>query len=197
MAGCFSHPSKLASLRNGTIVLLLLVSSYSHLEAGLSVGPTSPFYIASCLPLIPVHPHTASSQYHSCSLLFISSCLFHPFFHILLLCDLQLFLLWSVKYMEEAVPNLKVLPQHWLGCKSTLNAPTWKIWWANNVSRWQVGFNSAFKGLKIFLLRNAIDAHAQFIVENDEMLLTVLKTLTHFTLTQQATINSWRFQSVF
>ena len=26
---------------------------------------------------------------------------------------------------------------------------TWKIWWAlNNASRWQMGFNSAFKGLK-------------------------------------------------
>jgi len=30
----------------------------------------------------------------------------------------------------------------------TLNLLTWKIWWApNNTSRWQVGFNSAFKGL--------------------------------------------------
>jgi len=26
---------------------------------------------------------------------------------------------------------------------------TWKIWWANNASRWQTGFNSAFKGLKV------------------------------------------------
>jgi len=31
----------------------------------------------------------------------------------------------------------------------TLNPLTWKIWWApNNASRWQMGFNSAFKGLK-------------------------------------------------
>ena len=30
-----------------------------------------------------------------------------------------------------------------------LNPLTWKIWWApNNASRWQMGFNSAFKGLK-------------------------------------------------
>jgi len=30
----------------------------------------------------------------------------------------------------------------------TLNPLTWKIWWApNNASRWQTGFNSAFKGL--------------------------------------------------
>ena len=31
----------------------------------------------------------------------------------------------------------------------TLNPLTWKIWWApNNVSRWQIGFNLAFKGLR-------------------------------------------------
>ena len=31
----------------------------------------------------------------------------------------------------------------------TLKYLTWKIWWApNNASRWQVGFNSAFKRLK-------------------------------------------------
>ena len=30
----------------------------------------------------------------------------------------------------------------------TLNPLTWKIWWApNNASRWQMGFNSAFKRL--------------------------------------------------
>jgi len=30
----------------------------------------------------------------------------------------------------------------------TLNPLTWKIWWAlNNASKWQMGFNSAFKGL--------------------------------------------------
>ena len=33
----------------------------------------------------------------------------------------------------------------------TLNPLTWKIWWApNNFSRWQMGFNSAFKGLNNF-----------------------------------------------
>ena len=31
----------------------------------------------------------------------------------------------------------------------TLNRLTWNIWWApNNASRWQMGFNSAFKVLK-------------------------------------------------
>jgi hypothetical protein len=31
----------------------------------------------------------------------------------------------------------------------TLTPLTWRIWWApNNASKWQMGFNSAFKGLK-------------------------------------------------
>jgi len=31
----------------------------------------------------------------------------------------------------------------------TLNPLTWKIWWApNNASKWQMGFNPAYKGLK-------------------------------------------------
>ena len=43
----------------------------------------------------------------------------------------------------------------------TLTLLTWRIWWApNNASRWQVGFNWAFKGLnsllKIFLNMNVI-----------------------------------------
>ena len=37
-------------------------------------------------------------------------------------------------------------------CKSkplTLTPLTWRIWWVpNNASRWRMGFNSAFKGLK-------------------------------------------------
>ena len=38
-----------------------------------------------------------------------------------------------------------------LGCITlTLNLLTCRIWWApNNASRWQMGFNSAFKGLKM------------------------------------------------
>jgi len=30
----------------------------------------------------------------------------------------------------------------------TLILPMWRIWWANIASRWQMGFNSAFKGLR-------------------------------------------------
>ena len=38
-------------------------------------------------------------------------------------------------------------------CQLTLILLTWRIWWAlNNASRWQVGFNSAFKGLKRYNL---------------------------------------------
>ena len=33
-------------------------------------------------------------------------------------------------------------------CQLTLNPLTWRVWWApNNASKWQMGFNSAFKGL--------------------------------------------------
>jgi len=36
----------------------------------------------------------------------------------------------------------------WRHVPLTLNPLTWKIWWArNNASRWQIWFNSAFKGL--------------------------------------------------
>ena len=36
----------------------------------------------------------------------------------------------------------------WLEVSLTLNPLTWKIFWApNNASKWQMGFNSAFKGL--------------------------------------------------
>ena len=32
----------------------------------------------------------------------------------------------------------------------TLNLLTWRIWWApNNASKWQMGFNSSFKGLTL------------------------------------------------
>jgi hypothetical protein len=35
----------------------------------------------------------------------------------------------------------------------------WKLWWApNNASKWQMGFNSAFKGLTIY------DAHSPFFM---------------------------------
>jgi len=38
--------------------------------------------------------------------------------------------------------------QQW---KLTLTLLTWRIWWApNNASKWQMGFNSAFKGLRMW-----------------------------------------------
>jgi hypothetical protein len=39
----------------------------------------------------------------------------------------------------------------------TLNPLTWKIWWApNNASKWQMGFNSTFKGLITLLAEISI-----------------------------------------
>jgi len=35
---------------------------------------------------------------------------------------------------------------HWV---LTLTLLTWRIWWTNNASKWQVGFNSAFEGLTL------------------------------------------------
>ena len=35
----------------------------------------------------------------------------------------------------------------WPNSILTLILLTWRIWWANNASKWQMGFNSAFKGL--------------------------------------------------
>jgi len=42
---------------------------------------------------------------------------------------------------------------HYIGsclqlCHLTLTLLTWRIWWANNANKWQMGFNLAFKGLK-------------------------------------------------
>jgi hypothetical protein len=38
----------------------------------------------------------------------------------------------------------------------TLYLLMWRVWWApNNASKWQMGFNSAFKGLS-FLIKNVI-----------------------------------------
>jgi hypothetical protein len=44
--------------------------------------------------------------------------------------------------------------------------------------------------LKIILVTNAIDAHAQVIMKNGEMLLSFLKALPQFTPTLHATLNA-------
>jgi hypothetical protein len=46
------------------------------------------------------------------------------------------------EYLREQFPKFS-------DAKLTLILLTWSIWWAhNNASKWQLGFNSAFKGLK-------------------------------------------------
>jgi hypothetical protein len=48
----------------------------------------------------------------------------------------------------KILPYIQSLFQHFL----TLILLTWRIWWApNNASRWQIGFNSPFKGLNHFI----------------------------------------------
>ena len=59
--------------------------------------------------------------------------------------------------------------------KLTLTLLTWRIWWApNNASRWQVGYNSAFKGLTSVQLhffsgcrQNIVDWWCQAFPESD------------------------------
>jgi hypothetical protein len=59
--------------------------------------------------------------------------------------------------MSDEMHCLAVNDPHWLNNNLyflvilTLILLTWRIWWAhNNASKWQMGFNSAFKGLRIF-----------------------------------------------
>ena len=55
----------------------------------------------------------------------------------------------------------------------TLNLLTWRIWWApNNASKWQMGFNPAFKGLKTL-------QHVSIIIQIifRELLFSLLKSL--------------------
>ena len=47
----------------------------------------------------------------------------------------------------------KYFPHHCSWNPLTLILLTWRIWWApNNASRWQMAFNSAFKGLIYYIL---------------------------------------------
>jgi hypothetical protein len=59
---------------------------------------------------------------------------------------------WGISKGDKVLParrtdNSAVLVVR--NVRLTLILLTWKIWWApNNASRWQIGFNSAFKGLR-------------------------------------------------
>jgi hypothetical protein len=55
-------------------------------------------------------------------------------------------LLLVLLYLENSPPLANHITFQW--CNLTLNPLTWKIWRAsNNARRWQMGFNSACKGL--------------------------------------------------
>jgi hypothetical protein len=76
----------------------------------------------------------------------------HLSFHIWKKKNLTLMVARKKKgFLEEYWNKTERRPQRWRiqgwGCL-TLILLTWRIWWvANNASRWQMGFNSAFKGL--------------------------------------------------
>jgi len=69
----------------------------------------------------------------------------------------------------------------------TLNPLTWKIWWApNNASKWQMGFNSAFKGLNslgsstretLTQTSSATDHFQKFYFQNGKLALRYLYNL--------------------
>jgi len=54
---------------------------------------------------------------------------------------------------------LELLPAYFVtfACL-TLILLTWRMWWANNASRWKVGFNSVFKGLIVIPVTPLITA---------------------------------------
>jgi len=63
-----------------------------------------------------------------------------------------------VTLYEDQYKFLTVSPWKW--CRLTLVLLTWRIWWAsNNANKWQMGFNSAFEGLrgeKLVLWKNLV-----------------------------------------
>ena len=60
----------------------------------------------------------------------------------------------------------------------TLILLTWIIWWApNNVSRWQAGFNSVFKGLKIVVRLSTLRFHHRY--ENSRFSLNTRLSNSH------------------
>ena len=68
-----------------------------------------------------------------------------------LLSTIIKFTVLSAVVTEKEVPsfNLMLCILYIIFPSWTLNLLTWRIWWApNNASKWQMGFNSAFKGLK-------------------------------------------------
>jgi len=59
--------------------------------------------------------------------------------------------IWAVYSLPNEYYELLIILSFTL---LTLILLTWRIWWApNNASRWQMGFNSAFKGLKFELCK--------------------------------------------
>ena len=68
----------------------------------------------------------------------------------------------------------------------TLTLLTWRIWWApNNASKWQMGFNSAYKGLSC-VLQGRDQAWALSLAFNTFIQITLLKV---FKLIGAKTIN--------
>ena len=80
-------------------------------------------------------------------------CLWHDIYNIIFKIKQIIYVASGSAPLNPPTPMKSSGVRTWL--QLTLNPLTCKIWWAlNNVTRWQMGFNSAFKGLmyKVFRL---------------------------------------------
>ena len=65
---------------------------------------------------------------------------------------------WKMKEEATRSPSVERL--------LTPNPLTWKIWWANNASRWQVGFNLAFKELTCHMTYHEMIVYVYFSLQS-------------------------------
>ena len=87
-----------------------------------------------------------------------------------------------------------------LNAKLTLILLMWRIWWANNVSKWQTGFNSAFKGLNsICNLLALLGAHPIFHISRIRVKLDTClvqwKKLVHQSIVHKLLLKNYHKES--
>jgi hypothetical protein len=74
----------------------------------------------------------------------------------------------------------KLLMQGTLYTALTLTLLMWRIWWANNARKWQIGFNLAFKGLiKRKVINIPGEGHAYLELHNEKSVAHHFDTVVH------------------
>jgi len=103
--------------------------------------------VRGCVPCV-LHSEHSHVHVHT------KSC-FVACFYVTVCCEPLIFLLvndirrcfWTRRW----IPSPQCYSAMWIPeicvTELTLNPLTWKIWWANNASRWQMGFNAPCKEL--------------------------------------------------